>query len=140
MNLCFFSFTNFTLVCKDKLYKVSTLLIFFRFGGNYTIKIRLEHTDDLNQVLTHLRQNISSHVQVVHSHHLTATIEVGRGDHPMPLYRIYLCLEQAKAFGVVEFDVAQTTLDQVKSIIILLRSYRDCLTSYIDLNRSNLRS
>ncbi|XP_076034890.1 uncharacterized protein LOC143021347 [Oratosquilla oratoria] len=84
-----------------------------KLGDKYSLKIRAEDIEDMSSVIEYLRSKFPTLLLKDH-HHLTLLAEVPR---QTPLHSIFEALEECRALGVTEYDVAQTTLNQVFQLL-----------------------
>ncbi|XP_066989286.1 phospholipid-transporting ATPase ABCA1-like [Macrobrachium rosenbergii] len=89
-----------------------------KLGDKYSIRIKTNVIEDMAAVVDFLRSQWMD-VLLKEQHHLTLVMEVSRR---LPLQLIFDCLNRAKELGVTEYDVSQTTLNEV---FRLLTSHQD---------------
>ncbi|XP_037804160.1 uncharacterized protein LOC119598585 isoform X1 [Penaeus monodon] len=81
----------------------------YKLGDKYTIRIKAKDIEDLPVIVDYLRGHFNE-VLLKEQHHLSLVAEVSRR---LPLRLIFDALNSAKLVGVTEYDVSQTTLNEV---------------------------
>ncbi|XP_071523722.1 LOW QUALITY PROTEIN: uncharacterized protein [Panulirus ornatus] len=84
-----------------------------KLGDKYTIRLKTNDIEDMTNVVDFLRSQLSD-VLLKEQHHLTLVAEVSRH---VPLQLLFDSLSDAKSMGVTEYDVSQTTLNEVFRIL-----------------------
>ncbi|XP_069938645.1 uncharacterized protein [Cherax quadricarinatus] len=85
----------------------------YKLGERYTIRLKTKDIEDMECVLDFLRSQLAD-VILKEQHHLTVVAEVSRC---LPLRLIFDSLNAAKSMGVTEYDVSQTTLNEVFRVL-----------------------
>ncbi|XP_042873449.1 retinal-specific phospholipid-transporting ATPase ABCA4-like [Penaeus japonicus] len=81
----------------------------YKLGDKYTIRVKSKDIEDLPVIIDYLRGQFNE-VLLKEQHHLSLVAEVSRR---LPLRLIFETLNSAKLVGVTEYDVSQTTLNEV---------------------------
>ncbi|XP_069971772.1 uncharacterized protein [Penaeus vannamei] len=89
----------------------------YKLGDKYTIRVKAKDIEDLPVIVDYLRGQLNE-VLLKEQHHLSLVAEVSRR---LPLRLVFDTLDSAKLVGVTEYDVSQTTLNEV---FRLLTSYQ----------------
>ncbi|XP_042241153.1 phospholipid-transporting ATPase ABCA1-like [Homarus americanus] len=84
-----------------------------KLGDKYTIRLKTNDIEDMTYVVDFLRSQLQD-VLLKEQHHLTLVVEVSRH---LPLRLIFDTLNSAKSMGVTEYDVSQTTLNEVFRVL-----------------------
>ncbi|XP_050698245.1 uncharacterized protein LOC126986309 isoform X2 [Eriocheir sinensis] len=85
----------------------------YRLGDKYTVRLKTKDIEDMTYVVDYLRSQLKE-VLLKEQHHLSLVVEVSR---QLPLRLIFDTLNGAKALGVTEYDVSQTTLNEVFRVL-----------------------
>ncbi|KAG0712029.1 ATP-binding cassette sub-family A member 2 [Chionoecetes opilio] len=109
-----------------------------RLGDKYTVRLKTRDIEDMSYVLDYLRSHLKEVLLKDHpsiakvlcditrvpnvfqeQHHLSLTVEVSR---QLPLQLIFDTMNGAKSLGVTEYDVSQTTLNEVFRVLTSYQS------------------
>nr|XP_045598592.1 ATP-binding cassette sub-family A member 2-like [Procambarus clarkii] len=85
----------------------------YKLGDKYTIRLKTNDIEDMECVLDFLCSQLAD-VLLKEQHHLTIVAEVSR---QLPLRLIFDTLNTARSMGVTEYDVSQTTLNEVFRVL-----------------------
>lgn len=84
-----------------------------RLGDRYTVRLKTRDIEDMTYVVDYLRSHLKE-VLLKEQHHLSLVVEVSR---QMSLQLIFDTLNAAKSLGITEYDVSQTTLNEVFRVL-----------------------
>ncbi|XP_045104403.1 uncharacterized protein LOC123499934 [Portunus trituberculatus] len=84
-----------------------------RLGDKYTVRLKTRDIEDMTYVVDYLRSHLKE-VLLKEQHHLSLVVEVSR---QMSLQLIFDTLNAAKSLGITEYDVSQTTLNEVFRVL-----------------------
>ncbi|XP_068225107.1 uncharacterized protein [Palaemon carinicauda] len=89
-----------------------------KLGDKYSVRIKTNAIEDIAVIVEYLRTQWTD-IMLKEQHHLTLVMEVSR---KLPLQLIFDSLNRARELGITEYDVSQTTLNEV---FRLLTSHQD---------------